>query len=301
MMNEFPEQSLARALDSWPQWNLSLANKPRVVKALSGGLTNRNYLLNGNLRDEDLRDKDLLETETCLLVMRVNSPESQLLGIDRERERLVLGSLAGQCALGKGLVPKIIYCNSDDGLLVTEYIEGRHWRVEELKDPRELKKLLRVFKQVGEIRGDFPEFDYRAHVEHYWRGLHSAGSKNKNLTTCFQQAKIAVEQLSEINRDKPRVLCHHDLSPLNVIETLRGELVLLDWEYAGGGWPVMDYVALIRNWQLYKSQALILNTLNNNNGVEFANVDFTTAEVKAAQQVWEFIDRAWYSLNTPAE
>ncbi|MEH6638557.1 MAG: choline/ethanolamine kinase family protein [Porticoccaceae bacterium] len=299
MMSELPEQSLVRALESWPQWNLSLANKPRVVKALSGGLTNRNYLLN-----VDLRDKGLLETEACLLVLRVNSPASHLLGIDRVREQHILGSLAGPRAPGKGLAPKIVYCNSDDGLLVTEYIEGRHWQVEELKDPSKLKKLLRVFKQVGEIqagkvRDDFPEFDYRAHIEHYWRGLQSAGSKDKNLATRFEKSKIAVEQLSEINRDKPRVLCHHDLSPLNVIETLRGELVLLDWEYAGGGWPVMDYVALIRNWQLYKSQALILNTLNNNNGVEFANVDFTTVEVKAAHQVWAFIDSAWHSLNTP--
>lgn len=293
MESEFSEQSLARALESWPQWNLSLANKPRVVKALSGGLTNRNYLLN-----VDFRDKDLLETEACLLVIRVNNPATQLLGIDRERERHILGSLTAQCALGKGLAPKMIYCNPDDGLLVTEYIEGRHWQVEELVDPNKLKKLLRVFKQVGEIRGDFSEFDYRAHIEHYWRGLQSAGPKDKNLATRFQQAKTAVEQLSEINRDKPRVLCHHDLSPLNVIETLRGELVLLDWEYAGGGWPVMDYVALIRNWQLCESQAFILNTLNNN-GVEFSDVDFTTAEVKAAHQVWAFIDSAWHSLNTP--
>ena len=293
MESEFSEQSLARALESWPQWNLSLANKPRVVKALSGGLTNRNYLLN-----VDFRDKDLLETEACLLVIRVNNPATQLLGIDRVREQKILESLAGQHALGKGFAPKMVYCNPDDGLLVMEYIEGRHWPVEELKNPSKLKKLLRVFKQVGEVRDGFLEFDYRAHIEHYWRGLQSTGSKDKNLTTRFQQAKIAVEQLSEINRDKPRVLCHHDLSPLNVIETLRGELVLLDWEYAGGGWPVMDYVALIRNWQLCESQAFILNTLNNN-GVEFSNVDFTTAEVKAAHQVWEFIDSAWHSLNTP--
>ena len=302
MESKFSEQSLARALESWPQWNLSLANKPCVVKALSGGLTNRNYLLNVDLRDKNLRDDDLLETEACLLVMRVNSPASHLLGIDRVREQHILGSLenlAGQRVLRKGFVPKIIYCNPDEGLLVTEYIEGRHWQAKELKDPSKLKKLLRVFKQVGEVRGGFPEFDYRAHIEHYWRGLQSAGSKDKNLATRFQQAKTAVEQLSEINRDKPRVLCHHDLSPLNVIETLRGELVLLDWEYAGGGWPVMDYVALIRNWQLYKSQAFILNTLNNNNGVEFTDVDFTIAEVKAAHQVWAFIDSAWHNLNTP--
>ena len=44
-------------------------------------------------------------------------------------------------------------------------------------------------------------------------------------------------------------VCHHDATPANIVFSAGGPL-LLDWEYAALGRPVLDWATLVADWQL---------------------------------------------------
>ena len=82
-----------------------------VEKEFRVGLVNRSFLVrSGKFR----------------AVVRVNSIDSDKLGIDRLREAQILEALEG-----KEFVPNILYCDED--VLVTEYIPGVKLDNESLK------------------------------------------------------------------------------------------------------------------------------------------------------------------------
>ena len=255
------DSALAFALSTWSDWEVSLKNEPLVVKALTGGLTNRTFLL-------DVEDRSI--------VLRIGSAESKLLGIDRVREQGVLRLIADS-----GLAPKMIYFGLQTGQLVTEHVAGLHWKPNELSHSDRLERLTDLLRQVHRIQGDLPDFDYAAHIEHYYQHLLRRGAVDDSVKGLYQTATAGLEYLSFIYRDQPRVLCHHDPGPLNLIESDEGKLVLLDWEYAGAGWPVMDQVALSRQWRLPASV-----------------FPMPREALSAASSIWDFIDGAWYRLNS---
>lgn len=270
------------SLASWPEWRLSsdttpalgqapileatLSQRPRVVQTLEGGLTSQNYLL---------------EAGGHLLVLRVNCVDETLLGLDRYRERDILGMLAGQI-----FVPELVYCQPESGVLVTKYIQGRHWQREEINDPVKWRRLLGVLEKSHQYRNNLPNFDYQIHIEDYWYRLKKTGLDDNTGFELYRQAGEALEYLSALNKSSPGVLCHHDPGPLNFIESNQGHLVLLDWEYSGLGWPVMDHSALLRQWQP-SSELLEQSNL----------ARYSTDELSAAHRVWDFIDHAWYRLR----
>ena len=269
MLNTFA-LSLKQALATWPSWarvsEQSLKRQPQVLKQLVGGLTNQNYLL---------------DADGHQLVLRLNTVDHARMGIDRYREQEVLSILAGEA-----LVPALIYCQPDTGLLVSRYVEGRHWAADELHDQEKWESLLLVLGQVHATQGNLPNFDYQAHIENYWKQLQASGREDKSSSRVYRQAQVSLKYLANLYNNVPRVLCHHDPGPLNMIERETGALVLLDWEYAGGGWPVMDDTALIRQWQPACQLRKILRLSS-----------YSEEEFYAAHNIWAFIDLAWYQLR----
>ncbi len=255
------DSALALALSTWPDWEVPLKKEPSVIKMLTGGLTNRTFLLDAG---------------GCMLVLRMGTAESGSLGIDRAREQGVLRVIADS-----GLAPSLIYCHQQTGQLVTEYVAGQHWPIKELGNSDRLERLVNLLQQLHRVEGDYPNFDYAAHIEHYYQNLLSYGLVDDSILASHQSAKAGVEYLSLMYKGESRVLCHHDLGPLNLLESDDGKLVLLDWEYAGGGWPVIDQVALLRQWKLPASAFQV-----------------SADELSAASSIWDFIDQAWYRLNS---
>lgn len=275
-MTDITDDLLDASLDSWSGWRCSvsdaaaeegrLRHRPRVLKALEGGLTNQNYLL---------------EADKHLLVLRLNCVNEAWLGIDRYREREILEGLAGQT-----VAPELVYCQPERGILVTRYVRGRHWDREEVNDPVRWKRLLQTLERVHLYPGELPDFNYQAHIENYWRRLTRASLRDDRGSDLYRQAGEALEYLSAKNKGKSAVLCHHDPGPLNFIESDQGHMLLLDWEYSGVGWPIMDYAALLRQWQ--QSDELLQQS---------DQARYVPDELSAAHRVWDFIDHAWYRLR----
>ena len=207
---------LENTLKSWQDWNVALQASPQVIQELKGGSTNASYLLSDGHQQ---------------LVLRLNSPHSRILGIDRQVERKIL-ELASQ----KKLAPKVYFNNLD--CLVTEYLAGYVGDSNKHDLQCEYQELLNA---VHQLIPDLPDFNYLDHMENYWRFLVDHGDSIPG-DLCQQRTRLLPVLEKLVCSKENRVLCHHDPG-LHNLRTRHGRLMLLDWEYAGMGFQDMDYAA----------------------------------------------------------
>ncbi len=244
-----------RAFDTWPQWRLALDCPPKIIRRLPGGLTNQHYLLNaGGLK----------------VVMRINNPDTARLGIDRQREQKILEQING-----KPFAPTVFYCEPQQGVLVTQYVEGTQWQPDSLDNPQKIDSLIALISQIHGMSSGIPRFDYSAHVHNYWQRLHDSGKPFPMSAQRLYRSIEARLPAFQAALQQP-VLCHHDLTPANIIENTDGQLIVLDWEYAGGGLPLIEAIGASRYWQNIAFSEKILEHDEENEALELAAniVDF---------------------------
>ncbi|WP_152556805.1 choline/ethanolamine kinase family protein [Porticoccus hydrocarbonoclasticus] len=206
---------LHQTLSEWRRWEIRLPGKPSLVKPMSGGMTNLSYLV---------------ESGSRRAVVRVNTPHSKALGIDRQREEALLRLLQPT-----GCVPKLLYVTAE--VLVTEFVDGRLWDAGTVDSHHRVNRQL--VPLLEKIRA-FPKpatasrFSYLNHCQHYLAQL----VVRPVAADAIEEHAAAIDAGSW----QP-VICHHDLIPENIIDTGRGP-VILDWEYAAWGHPGMDLIRL---------------------------------------------------------
>jgi thiamine kinase-like enzyme len=189
----------------------ALAGEPAP---LDGGITNRNYRVRLGFSD---------------YVIRLPGKDTSLLGIDRAAERI-----ANQAAAGLGIAPAVAV--ADDEFLVTRFIECRPVSAAELaSDPGDAARALRAFHDRG------PQLPTRFWVpqlvEDYAAIVLSRGG---SLPPSYVHARETAARISRARTLVEGVSCHNDLLTANLIRSSAGELLLVDWEYAGLGDPFFD-------------------------------------------------------------
>jgi thiamine kinase-like enzyme len=190
---------------------------------LVGGITNHNVRV--RLGEEDL-------------VLRLPGPDTELLGIDREREQAATAS-AGALGLGAELVAYL----PEHRCLVTRFAEGEVCEAADLRAglPAVAALLRRVHAEV-DVRGTFSAF---ATVEAY---AERARARGVELPGGYAEAAPVAAAIAVIAHgpEHAAAACHNDLLSGNVLRTRDG-LRLLDWEYAGRGDPYFDLANLAAN------------------------------------------------------
>jgi thiamine kinase len=219
------------ATDNWRQWGLGLRARPRVIRPLAGGRSNRNYLLEADGRP---------------LVLRLNASGDLLPGGTRNAE-----AEAWRSASDAGIAPLLLFADTANGVLLSEYIDGA-LPARPQDDPVLGGRAFDLLQRCHRMETRLPAIDYRAHVKTYWRMILGAG--------------IAARPLARQRRDMQRVLetlltcdlgwgpCHHDPVVANFVGS-RERLYLVDWEYAAHGLQLMDYAALSVEWGLDGDEA----------------------------------------------
>lgn len=256
------------AFDTWPEWQLPLGEPPTIIRRLSGGLTNELYLLKG----AGLR-----------LVMRVNTNQV-LAGIDRFREQKILENIQG-----RPFAPVVFYCNPARQILVTQYIEGYHWRAGDMSEPEKLERLVSLIQHIQEHGKGIPLFDYQGCLQDYWQQLLES---NKPFPMAAHRLYKGIEErLPAFQQNMEEgagvaVLCHHDLTPTNVIETDAGQLIVLDWEYAGAGSALIEALWLTRFWEAPELMARLTGR------------EVNEESLALARDVVAFYDLAWSLLRS---
>jgi thiamine kinase-like enzyme len=188
----------------------------RVVRALEGGITNRNYLL-------DVRGEGRV-------VLRLSGKDTALLLIDREVERL-----ASERAAALDLAPAVVAFIEPEQCLVTRFVDADPLPPEGIAEASALRLVagaVRRFHDSPPLPGTFDCFTVP--VEH----AAAARQRGVAIPIEYDRALTVLRRIEEAFRTspEPRRPCHNDLLNANLLWVAdeHGERVwLLDWEYAG--------------------------------------------------------------------
>jgi thiamine kinase-like enzyme len=197
-----------------------LTGRDLALTPLSGGITNRNYLVEA-------------ADVTSRWVLRLAGNDTHLLGISREVELA-----ATVAAAGVGVGPEVTAFIRPEGYLVTRFIEGRPIPIPAARRPANLTRVadsLRRFHDGPAIPGLFVPLRI---VEAY-RAL--AMSRGVAIPPEYDFAAAVGRRIELALLAAPIELrpCHNDLLSANLIDD--GERVrIVDWEYAGMGDPFFD-------------------------------------------------------------
>jgi thiamine kinase len=197
----------------------------RIERAerIKGGLTNESWLVSGAGER---------------VVVRVSTADEAALQIDRTSEGRVLAEVQRA-----GVGPEVLRWHPESRLLVTRYIPGKVWTLEDARAPANIGRLAGLLRQLHAlpVRDDIAIVDLLAILKHYWATLAVRGQADPPGRTREEMRAAA----AELSARGPRCLCHNDAHHLNVIDT--GRLWLIDWEYAGLGSPWFDLASVACN------------------------------------------------------
>jgi thiamine kinase-like enzyme len=188
------------------------------VRPLEGGITNRNFLVRFGGDD---------------YVVRLPGKDTNLLGIDREAERL-----ATKQAAELGIGPKVAAMLEEPPCLVTCFVEGHEMTSEQLRGATAtVGPMLRSFHESGlTLPTDFHVQDL---VREYADVARSRGGEPPAAyEESLRTAGEIVDAVGDHPEHQPRPN-HNDLLAGNFLQA-PARIVIVDWEYAGMGDPFFD-------------------------------------------------------------
>jgi len=200
--------------------------RPFTIEPLGGGITNHNF-------------KVSFDDET--VVLRVAGKDTDLLGIDRQRE-----TAAARMASSIGVGPEVVAFVEPEGFLVTRFIEGAPVPPERMREPGNLARVadaLRAIHTGPDIPG---RFDAHRVVETY---AETASGHGGSPPEDYGWAKATAHRIEAARGPQPLVPCHNDLLNANFLDD--GERMrIVDWEYAGMGDRFFDLANFSVNHEL---------------------------------------------------
>jgi len=211
---------------------LSIWRGPVAPRALTGGITNKNFVV------EDNGEK---------FVVRVGDdiPQHQVM---RFNERA-----ASEAAHAATLSPEVVH--TETGILVLRFVEGKTLAAEDVRAPGMLERILPLIRRCHiempkHLRGPALMFWVFHVLRDYGHTLREGGSRHlprlDDLNTTAAELEAAVGPV-EI------VFGHNDLLAANFIDDGK-RIWLIDWDYAGFNSPLFDLANLATNNELTPEQ-----------------------------------------------
>ncbi|WP_377643774.1 phosphotransferase [Oryzobacter terrae] len=204
---------LERLLDDIPV----LAGQGRHVSPLPGGLTNHNYRV---------------RTDAGLdVVVRVSSPESGLLGVDRDAEHT--NTLA---AASSGVGAPVLDHLPGRGVLVVGFLPGRTW--EDADVGANLGRFAAALRRLHAGPAFVGRFDMFAIRRGYLEVVRQRGFR---LPEGYLDLEPRLDAVERVLTAAPESLvpCHNDLLAANVLDD-GGDLRIVDYEYSGMNEPSFE-------------------------------------------------------------
>jgi len=208
-------------MSTWRSWQLNLTAEPKIVHELANGKTNRTFLI------------ELNHPQYPLAYLRLFAPNSALYNINRQREKII-----HTAAAEAGISPAILHWDDALSFSLTAAIEGRNWNHLDFDCEFQCRRLFKVVREYQTLKlNSLPEFNYLSHLNHYSNFVYDFLSESEKIQWLRFKHTLANWQIIPW----PRALTHHDLNADNIIES-KGRLFILDWEYAGLGHPMFDWL-----------------------------------------------------------
>ena len=211
-----------------------LAGHDLKLTPLSGGITNRNFLV--TVADVPER-----------YVIRLAGNDTHLLGISREVEYA-----ATVAAAGVGVGPEVTAFIRPEGYLVTRFIEGSEVPIEHVRQPSTLIRVADALRRIHD-GPPIPGLFVPLRIVEAYKAL--AAARGVRIPPEYEFAAAIGRRIELACLADPIELmpCHNDLLNANFIDDgLRIRIV--DWEYAGMGDPYFDLGNFSINHELTPSE-----------------------------------------------
>lgn len=209
-----PLAEVTALLDQIP----ALAHPSRILEALPGGLTNRNY-------------KVTMPTDRY--VARISGHTGDLLAIDREAE--YRNSVAAASA---GVAPNVVDYLPGQGVLVIDWVDGHTLQDSDLRSAHNLAKIARACRRLHAGPRFVNDFDMCDIQRRYLATVLRQGFRLPNRYLQFTDSAARICQALAVN-PPATVPCHNDLLAANFIAGAH-QLWLIDYEYAGNNDPCFE-------------------------------------------------------------
>ena len=211
-----------------------LAGHKLALTALSGGITNRNFLVSW----PDAPDR---------YVIRLAGNDTHLLGISREVEHA-----ATVAAAGVGVGPEVTAFIRPEGYLVTRFIEGSPVSDEAVRRPETLERVAASLRRIHD-GPPIPGLFVPLRIVEAYRAL--AAARGVRIPPEYGLAaavgrRVELAFLAAPLEPRP---CHNDLLNANFIDD-GTRIRIVDWEYAGMGDPFFDLGNFSINHELTPDQ-----------------------------------------------
>ena len=197
-----------------------LADAALTLRPLSGGITNRNFLVEA----AGTRDR---------WVLRLAGNDTHLLGISREVEQA-----ATVAAAGVGVGPEVTAFIRPEGYLVTRFIEGSPVPDDAVHTPDTLVRVADSLRRIHDGPA-IPGLFVPLRIVEAYRAL--AVARSVAIPPEYELARAIGRRIELALLAAPVDLrpCHNDLLNANFIDD--GDRIrIVDWEYAGMGDPFFD-------------------------------------------------------------
>ncbi|HEY7522637.1 MAG TPA: choline kinase family protein [Candidatus Limnocylindrales bacterium] len=215
MSGELREE-LVRALHRLPE----VAGRELTLSTLSGGITNRNYLVT-------------VAGEADRFVIRLAGNDTHLLGISREVEHA-----ATVTAAGVGVGPEVVAFVRPEGYLVTRFIEGSPIPEATMREPEMIHRVAETLRRIHH-GPPIPGLFVPLRIVEAYRAL--AVARGVRIPPEYELAAALARRIELALLSAPVELrpCHNDLLNANFIDD-GARIRIVDWEYAGMGDPYFD-------------------------------------------------------------
>jgi thiamine kinase-like enzyme len=210
------EQDLIASLQVVPE----IAGRDVTLTALSGGITNRNFLVE-------------LAGESDRYVVRLAGNDTHLLGISREVEHA-----ATVAAAGVGVGPEVTAFIRNGGYLVTRFIMGSPVSDEAVHRPETIRRVADSIRRIHDGPA-IPGLFIPLRIVEAYRAL--ALARSVPIPPEYDLAQAAGRRIELAFLANPVEMrpCHNDLLNGNFIDD-GVRIRIVDWEYAGMGDPFFD-------------------------------------------------------------
>ncbi len=229
-----PRDPLVRALARVPEF----AARTVRLTALSGGITNRNFMVEADGTSDRW-------------VIRLAGNDTHLLGISREVEHA-----ATVAAAGVGVGPEVTAFIRPEGYLVTRFIAGTPVDLETVHLPETLARIADSLRRVHDGPA-IPGLFVPLRIVEAYRAL--AMARDVPIPAAYERALAVARRIEGALLAEPIELrpCHNDLLNANFIDD-GVRIRIIDWEYAGMGDPFFDLGNLSANHELSPDEDAIL-------------------------------------------
>ena len=197
-----------------------LAGADLTLTPLSGGITNRNFLV-------------AIAGRNDRYVIRLAGNDTHLLGISREVEHA-----ATVAAAGVGVGPEVTAFIRPEGYLVTRFIEGSPVSDEAVHRVETLRRVGDSLRRIHD-GPPIPGLFIPLRIVEAYRAL--AAARGVRIPPEYELAMALARRIELAFLSNPVELrpCHNDLLNANFIDD-GTRIRIVDWEYAGMGDPFFD-------------------------------------------------------------